>query len=231
MNYIIRIFIGLLLLQHSSLLAKNKIEVNFTATYNGTLLVLPKEPKDSTDFKLLEITKVRFYISQVQLFKEGKCVFKDPSPGHLIDLSDSSKSKISLISKKDIAYDGIQFMIGIDSATTMKGIEKGDLDPSNEMYWSWQSGYINFKLEGYSPFCVKERPKHEFHYHIGGYHYYENTCNEVRLNIASSNFIHIDLHLEKVLQDALLREVAHVQLPGTKAASIATSFAHCFFIH
>lgn len=231
MNYIIRIFIGLLLLQHSSLLAKNKIEVNFTATYNGALLVLPKEPKDAADFDLLEITKVRFYISQVQLFKEGKCVFKDPSPGHLIDLSDSSKSKISLISKKDIAYDGIQFMIGIDSATTMKGIEKGDLDPSNEMYWSWQSGYINFKLEGYSPFCVKERPKHEFHYHIGGYHYYENTCNEVRLNIASSNFIHIDLHLEQVLQDALLREVAHVQLPGTKAASIATSFAHCFFIH
>ena len=231
MNYIIRIFIGLLLLQHSSLLAKNKIEVNFTATYNGALLVLPKEPKDAADFNLLEITKVRFYISQVQLFKEGKCVFKAPSPGHLIDLSDSSKSKISLISKKDIAYDGIQFMIGIDSATTMKGIEKGDLDPSNEMYWSWQSGYINFKLEGYSPFCVKERPKHEFHYHIGGYHYYENTCNEVRLNIASSNFIHIDLHLEQVLQDALLREVAHVQLPGTKAASIATSFAHCFFIH
>ncbi len=231
MNYIIRIFIGLLFLQHSSLLAKNKIEVNFTATYNGALLVLPKEPKDAADFNLLEITKVRFYISQVQLFKEGKCVFKDPSPGHLIDLSDSSKSKISLISKKDIEYDGIQFMIGIDSATTMKGIEKGDLDPSNEMYWSWQSGYINFKLEGYSPFCVKERPKHEFHYHIGGYHYYENTCNEVRLNIASSNFIHIDLHLEQVLQDALLREVAHVQLPGTKAASIATSFAHCFFIH
>ncbi|MCX8479289.1 MAG: hypothetical protein ORN56_05825 [Chitinophagales bacterium] len=231
MNYIIRIFIGLLLLQHSSLLAKNKIEVNFAATYNGASLVLPKEAKTPNEINSLEITKVRFYISQVQLFKEGKCVFKDPSPGHLIDLSDSGKSKISLISKKKIDFDAIQFMIGIDSATTYKGIEKGDLDPSNEMYWSWQSGYINFKLEGYSPFCIKERPKHEFHYHIGGYHFYENTCNEVRLNTTSSNSIRIDLHLEQVLQDALLQEVAHVQLPGTKAASIATSFAHCFTIH
>jgi hypothetical protein len=35
------------------------------------------------------------------------------------------------------------------------------------MYWAWQSGYINMKIEGRSPQC-KNR-KNVFQYHIGGY--------------------------------------------------------------
>ncbi len=228
-----RSYLILILLATCSLkgIAKTELRLRFKGSFNGNPLSLATSDTAITNPTNTRITKVRFYISHVELYQDGRCVYRDKAPGHLIDLSDSAKSEVRFTTRKEIVFSEVRFLIGIDSATSMKGIEKGDLDPSNEMYWSWQSGYINFKLEGYSPLCIKERPKTEFHYHIGGYHFYENTCNEVRLNIASSNTIHIDLHLEQVLQEALLREVAHVQLPGTKAASIATSFAHCFFIH
>lgn len=29
----------------------------------------------------------------------------------------------------------------------------GDLDPLNGMYWAWNSGYINMKIEGITPKC------------------------------------------------------------------------------
>jgi hypothetical protein len=47
----------------------------------------------------------------------------------------------------------ITFSAGIDSLTSTAGIQKGVIDPINGMYWAWQSGYVNFKIEGKSSSC------------------------------------------------------------------------------
>ena len=64
-------------------------------------------------------------------------------------------------------HDKIKFNLGIDSLTNVSGVMGGDLDPTKGMYWTWQSGYINFKMEGSSAVCPTRN--HEFQFHIGGY--------------------------------------------------------------
>lgn len=59
----------------------------------------------------------------------------------------------------------VKFGIGIDSVINTSGAFGGNLDPTNDVYWSWQSGYINMKLEGE---IIAPRLR-KFEYHLGGY--------------------------------------------------------------
>jgi hypothetical protein len=89
-------------------------------------------------------------------------------------------------------FDEIQFSIGIDSLTNVSGAMGGDLDPVNGMYWSWQSGYINFKVEGNSE---KSGAVHkDFQFHIGGYLKPFETLQTVILPLKrNQNVIFVDV--------------------------------------
>jgi hypothetical protein len=77
----------------------------------------------------------------------------------------------------------------------------GDLDPIKGMYWAWQSGYINMKIEGKSSSCRTR--KNEFQFHIGGYlspYYamrkvaltYDKKATEINIGIDLYNFFASD---------------------------------------
>ena len=57
----------------------------------------------------------------------------------------------------------IRLTLGVDSVTNAAGVHCCALDPANGMYWSWQSGYIQFKLEG------KEKDGNALNLHLGGF--------------------------------------------------------------
>ena len=59
------------------------------------------------------------------------------------------------------------FYLGVDSLTNSNGAMGGDLDPTKGMYWTWQSGYINVKIEGKYSGCNTRNNK--FQFHLGGY--------------------------------------------------------------
>ena len=68
-------------------------------------------------------------------------------------------------------------MVGVDSPRHPLDLSKrtGILDPAahsgdDNMYWSWNSGYIFFKMEGLSPQAtVDAAGNKKFRYHIGGF--------------------------------------------------------------
>ena len=62
-------------------------------------------------------------------------------------------------------YTGITFTIGVDSLRNVAGAQSGALDPSNNMFWSWNTGYIFLKMEGTSP----ESPSKALVFHVGGF--------------------------------------------------------------
>lgn len=58
-------------------------------------------------------------------------------------------------------------MIGVDSLRNVSGAQTGALDPSNDMFWDWNTGYIFFKLEGrYGTASIEDA---EYSIHVGGF--------------------------------------------------------------
>ncbi len=65
-------------------------------------------------------------------------------------------------------YKTLTFTLGVDSLRNTKDISQrtGVLDPTGagaDMYWSWNSGYIFFKMEGTSPASMMG----DYMYHVG----------------------------------------------------------------
>jgi hypothetical protein len=99
-----------------------------------------------------------------------------------------------------------------------------DLDPTKGMYWTWQSGYINLKLEGQSKICPSRN--NLFNFHIGGYQYPYNSIQKLNFFIKDSKRIVFHLDISKLLNGVQLNEVYEIMSPGKKALNFAQLFAN-----
>jgi len=85
---------------------------------------------------------------------------------YLLNFADSNSTLLKLDVIPSV-YNLITFTIGVDSIKNVSGAQNDALDPSNGMFWTWNTGYIMAKLEGNSPSALT--PGNMFEYHIGGY--------------------------------------------------------------
>jgi hypothetical protein len=180
----------------------NPLELNKTYTIG----------KDTITF-----TNLKFYISNLQYFKNDSLVYTSVKKAHLIDLSNEQSFQIN--EKKSFEFDNIKFNIGIDSLTNVSGIFEGDLDPVNGMYWTWQSGYINFKLEGYATHCPSRNNK--FNWHIGGYLEPFYAMREIALDCNSNKPNEIVIQLDELFKKIDVSKIYYVMSPNEKAIHIA----------
>lgn len=139
----------------------------------------------------LRISLLQYYISNIELIRsrgEKHIIPKKESFFLVKEQADSTKT-IALSAPEGV-YSAISFLVGVDSVTSTLGIEerKGVLDPGRDMaagesmYWTWNSGYIFFKLEGSSPTIPADATGfRQFEFHIGGYGGYNSpTINNIR---------------------------------------------------
>lgn len=176
----------------------------------------------------INIETFKFYISNLELRYKGNTVYKDKSIGRLIDFHDLNSTIIHLNKENEIKFDELKFDIGIDSVTNSLGVQEGDLDPMNGMYWSWQSGYINIKIEGTYPNLTTY--KNKFQYHLGGYLENQYAIQELSFkNISSSNPL-IEIHLTDFFKDLNILEEHSVMIPGSKAIGLSSVFKKCFVL-
>ena len=96
----------------------------------------------------VEINRFKFYISNLSFFNNEQLVFEEEASAHLIDLGNFESLSFQIDIPSNLVYNKIAFTLGIDSLKNHEGVFGGDLDPTLGMYWTWQSGYINFKMEG-----------------------------------------------------------------------------------
>jgi hypothetical protein len=115
----------------------------------------------------IQFDNIRFYLSDIQLEMDDKTVITDSVKAHLVDVFEPNTFQIAFPKVDSKHVKTLRFNIGIDSLTNVSGALSGDLDPQRGMYWAWQSGYINLKIEGKSP--QSKNRKNVFQYHIGGY--------------------------------------------------------------
>ncbi len=176
--------------------------------------------EDSVQFETLKL-----YISNIQFFNDSFLVHTEEKKHHLIDLENPSTQNIQMLNT-DVSFNRIQFNVGVDSLTNVSGAAGDDLDPMHGMYWTWQSGYINFKLEGRSNSCPAR--KNRFQFHLGGYQHPFNNLQEVTLSIADDQDIIINLDLEKLLTSNNIKEHYEIMSPNQKALDMARILASTF---
>lgn len=173
----------------------------------------------------LKISQLKFYLSDIQVLFEDKSVLENKKH-HLINIENINSMKIP-IGKRLSKIKAINFSIGVDSLSSVSGALSGDLDASNGMYWAWQSGYINIKIEGTSSSC-KTR-KNAFYFHIGGYLSPNYALRKVTLN-PNSESLELEMNLEHFFDNLQLSEINSVMIPGTKAMELANYYSKIFTI-
>jgi hypothetical protein len=175
----------------------------------------------------VQIDRLKFYLSDISISNTKVNQENSSERFFLIDLEKpaSLKRQISLTSGQEL--DSIYFYIGVDSVTQMKGPQAGDLDPMNGMYWSWRSGYINFKCEGISPFCPGRNKK--FMFHIGGFQSPFNALQRVALPLHSDSIV-VQIDLTALFTASNVKENYQVMSPSEKAMTFANQLPSLFSI-
>lgn len=130
------------------------------------------------------VTKLKYYLTNFQLLRNGSVTYTMPSSYFLVDESDQTTTKLTLPNVPAGEYDAIRFLIGVDSLRNVSGAQTGALDPANGMFWTWSTGYIFYKLEGKSPNSTLVDSS--FNFHIAGFRESNNT-NAIREVIIGFN--------------------------------------------
>ena len=167
----------------------------------------------------------KFYISGIELVENTKTIWREKGSFHLYS-ADSSNKTISLTVPTTLNFDKIKFNLGIDSLTNVSGAMGGDLDPTKGMYWAWQSGYINFKIEGKS--SLVSHPKKEFQFHLGGYLRPFNSIQTTTLAITDKNKIEIVFDMLQFLSEIDFTKQNHIMSPSIQAVAFSQFAIKCF---
>jgi hypothetical protein len=161
------------------------------------------------------VQTARFYLSDFRFRKQGNEVFREPDSYHLIDMEYPESGQWTLNVQE---FDEISFNLGIDSLTNVSGAYGGDLDPTKGMYWTWNSGYINVKLEGISP--RSKGRNGEFGLHLGGYMPPHNTIFQFISPVNATHDIQIDLNICPVLEQTDWQGHFNVMSPSAEAVRL-----------
>jgi hypothetical protein len=207
-------------------LSAQEIAVNFRLMYGSSDLLLTDSSFSTQENDHLKISSLRFYVSKIQFLQDHKLVLEEKNSFHLVDAAIKRSQQILISTKKKIAVDEIRFQLGIDSLTNVSGALGGALDPTQGMYWAWQSGYINFKLEGSSDYCNTR--KNEFQFHLGGYQSGYNALQVITLPIYSSDAIVIELDLKKIREQIDLKQLHHVMSPCKESVLVSQLISKAF---
>lgn len=203
---------------------KDSLIVPFRLKFGNELLALNKM-YILKDNDTLEISTLKFYVSAIEIHY-ADASFSRSERFHLLDMESPQTLGVSFpYSGKSISK--ISFCIGVDSLASVSGAMAGDLDPVNGMYWAWQSGYINMKIEGRSPSC-KTR-KNEFQFHIGGYLKPHNAMRMVSLEVRSLK-PEITVDLARLFSKIRLADTNSIMIPGTKAMGMADVSVNMFLV-
>ncbi len=209
---------------HVHIVGQEKKSIQFVPFFNNLPLELGKKYvlNDSTWF---EFSTCRFYVSNLSFLNEGKLKQK-VNEFYLLDLDEPSSLLIDIQNNQ---FDQVSFSIGIDSTTNVAGILDGALDPINGMYWAWNSGYINFKLEGTSSQSTEKNKSFEFH--LGGYLAPYQTIQTVHLPIRNnSNDILIGFEILAFMKEIDFKKSSNVMIPGSNAVQLSSILPSIFTV-
>lgn len=216
---------------------QGRVIFSFINTVKTNKLVL-----DSTEYtnpfgEIYRVSKLKYYISNIKLNNQ-RYSFAAPNSYNLIDAAEPA-SMMFVINPPENTYNSISFIVGVDSIKNISGAQSGALDPANGMFWTWNSGYVMFKLEGNSP--ASNIINHRIEYHIGGFSGPDKVLQEITLPLPATLNVRYGRNVEIVIAadiDKLWQGVNNLKIaetpatmtPGILAKKIADNYNKMFAI-
>ena len=214
------------------------LRVKFHVTANGDPLRIGEEyiNKFGEDFR---VSAFKIYVGDFRLENENNGVVAALSDAYfLLDLS-KENSLVTDLRLNEKPFSRLVFQVGIDSILNVSGAQAGALDPMNGMFWTWNTGYINVKLEGSSSFSRNDDKA--FTYHIGGFRSGEATQRTVRLSIPGqqewvlekSGYTEATVSIDidqwfRSTHDLPISSVSNMMMPGPVSVKYADNCATMF---
>lgn len=215
------------------------LKITFINTVKGSPIQLNDTTYTNPFGEQYTISKFKYYISNVAIaFSEG--VFTENESYHLIDERNPGSFSFGVLIPVN-TYQSLLFMLGVDSLKNVSGAQTGALDPLNDMFWTWNSGYVMAKMEGYSPQSKVVNNKVEFH--IGGFSGPYSVLKKIKLNFPAgrtldiqegrTSEIIIETDFDKWWQqpnDLKITDNPVCTTPGELAKKIADNYSKMFSI-
>jgi len=231
------------------------LQLKFDHIVGDKKLQLSSGEYTNTAGELFTVDLLKYYVSNVKISTADGRTYTVPQEESyfLIDAS-VTESQFVNIEVPEGDYTQLTFLLGVDSLRSTMPVEDrtGVLDPAGDhngggMYWSWNSGYIFFKMEGQSPAVDLEGDptgQHRYRYHIGGFGGYDaptlNNIKTVSLDLSragtanvrqelSSN-VHLFIDLAKVFNGSTTVSLAEnpTVMFGDYSAFIANNYQAMF---
>lgn len=188
----------------------------------------------------VSFTKLRYYISNIIIKKADGSTFTQPESYFLVDLSSTESLELSIPEVNGGEYSSITFTLGVDSTRNVSGAQTGALSVSNDMFWSWNSGYIFLKAEGSCP----QSATGDFIFHLGGFKD-SNATNAIQSMTLSfggdamvvkedaTPIIHMAVDVKKLFDghhQVKLNEMSDIHMPGNMAVNMMHNFSTAFSV-
>ncbi len=215
------------------------VTLSFSHTVKGVPMVLNGPAYTNALGETYTIRKFKYYISNIVL-GNGSVSDAEKESYHLVDQASTASLSFNLLPKVN-SYTTLSFVLGVDSLRNVSGAQGGALDPLNDMFWTWTTGYIMAKMEGNSP--LSNQPNNRIEYHLGGFSGPHSVLKKITLALPPGktldvrkgqiSAIRIAADLDAWWQQPNSISIAGLPIcttPGAQAKAIADNYAKMFTI-
>ncbi len=164
------------------------LTITFTNVVKGNSIGLGSTVHTNAFGEQYTLSKLKYYVSNVSAYFAGITNTAEKDSYHLIDESKPASLTFSFAAKVN-KYNTLQFLLGVDSIRNVSGAQTGALDPLNDMFWTWNSGYIMAKMEGTSP--QSNQVNKNIEYHIGGFSGANSALKYISFNLNTAALIDV----------------------------------------
>ncbi len=198
--------------------SQEKAELNFTFQFQGDSLQentwYITQKGDSLKFET-----IRFFVS-IPPKDEVQTDFV-----HLVDWS-LPETQNWTVPLNENGY--LVLTYGLEPLYHTASVMGGDLDPSLGMYWAWQSGYIQLKIEGESPSANTRDNK--FQYHLGGYLDPFSVAKTINFGQIYESNVQIEIDLWDVFRLVKVKKENEIMVPGKQAVRMMKKMMNGFIL-
>lgn len=179
-----------------------------------------KDKYTSAKAETMSFSSLELYLSDFTWTDSAGKETKEPGRVELLEAG-GEKQNLS-IAHPIGSLKRVCFRFGLDSATQVSGRMDGDLDPALGMYWAWNTGYIQCRLEGNSGSSKGKKGKFEFH--LGGYSSPWATDQKVCLDFSNPSITgkqDVFFDIKAMFDQVSLKKTHSVLIPCEQARQLS----------